>query len=145
MTQFRSGPSRRTFVFGLTAISLPVLLARIGVHRCRWMSLLPRLESVRLACTLVDASTGSRHSAARVGRHYLRMVPKERNINALLTLIQRGLPDTECLMQDRNIDGIRGAIAQSIENDFACGRVCQVNGWIMSRTEARIAGVAAMI
>ena len=145
MIQFPSIPSRRAVVFGLVAISLPVFPAIAGVHLCRGMSSLSRLESRRLACTLVDASTGSRHSAARVGRHYLRMVPKEQNINALLALIQQGLPDTGRLTPDRNAEEICGAIAQSIEHDFACGRICQVKGWILSRTEARITGLAAML
>jgi hypothetical protein len=73
------------------------------------------------------------------------MVPEERNINVLLALIQNELSDTKSPMQDRNIDDIHGVIAQSIENDFAYGRICCVKGWILSRTEARIAGLAAMI
>ena len=144
MTQFRF-PSRRAVVFGLTAISLPVLPAITSIYQCLWMPSPSKLQPRRLARKLVDARTGARRSAARIGRRYLRTVPEEQNINSLLALIQKELSDTRSLAQGSNIDDIHGAIAKSIENDFACGRICHVNGWILSRTEARIAGLAAMI
>ena len=145
MTQFRSVPSRRAVVFGLTAISLPVLPIIASVYQCRWMSSPSRRQSRRLARKLVDAGASSRRSAARIGRQYLHMVPEEKNINSLLALIERQLLDRKSFVQGRSIDDIQDAIAKTIEKDFACGRICQVKGWILSRTEARIAGLAAMI
>lgn len=145
MTRFRWVPTRRAVLVGLTANSLPVLPALAGVEQSQWTLSSSRLKSRRLAYTLVDAGMRSRHSAARVGRYYLRMIPEEENINALLALVQKELSDTKNLMQDRDLEDIHGAISKCIANDFARERVCCVKGWILSRTEARIAGLAAML
>ncbi len=87
----------------------------------------------------------SRRSAARVGRHYLRMVPEERSIDTLLALIQQRLSDPDNLMKDTSVEQIRAEIARGVREDFACGRTSRVQGWVLARTEARLAALAALV
>jgi hypothetical protein len=143
VTQFRSIPSRRAVVFGLTTILFSVFPAVVGIYFDRRMFPLSKLHSRWLTGTFVNASTSFRQSVARIGRHYLRMVPGEKNIDVLLALILKKLPD-EGPMRNRNGDDVSDPVAKSIKDDFESGRIFQVKGWVLSRTEARLAGLASM-
>lgn len=94
---------------------------------------------------LVVATTSAPHSAARVGGHYLRMVPGERSIDTLVALVLQGLADPDSLMQAADPDRIRSAILGSVRDDFAHGRVARVEGWVLSHTEARLAALAVLV
>jgi hypothetical protein len=94
---------------------------------------------------LVAATTSSPHSAARVGRHYLVMTPKEESIDTLLTLVLQRLPDPDRLMQVGDLDRIRSEVLRSVRDDFADGQMARVQGWRLSRTEARLAALAVLV
>jgi hypothetical protein len=134
-----------TAIFGLAAILLPGLPAMSGSLRLGSASFEFTRQSRQVARTLVGATHDSRRSAARLGRHYLRIAPNEQNIETLLALIEQELPESQRLSQIRITDDIRIAISQSIRNDFARGRISKINGWMLSRTEARVAALAALI
>jgi hypothetical protein len=39
---------------------------------------------------------------------------------------------------------LRRAVARSVQDDFAHGRVARVQGWVLARTEARLAALVAL-
>jgi hypothetical protein len=79
-----------------------------------------------------------RRSAARVGRAFLARHPAEADEAALIGFLARGMdPEgTRSAAQHRLRDRVRA--------DFARGDTVQVQGWILSLTEARLYALAAM-
>lgn len=138
-------PSRRAVVLGLLASMWPlsgVSGAPLWLHRRFSRS---STEGRRRAKTLVAASACRRRSAVRVGARYLRMVPEERNVDALVALILQRLPDPERLMNEASSEQIRSAIALSVRDDFGQARIARLQGWTLSQTEARLAALATLI
>lgn len=145
MTSFSPAPSRRAAVFGLLAAALTAGLSGRGwVHLRRLRSPYAAETYRRARALLVAAHAGSYESAASIGRHYLRSMPEERNIDTLLALIDRTLADDGLATCDSDAGSTTRAIARSIRNDFADGRIVSVQGWMLSRTEARIGALAAL-
>lgn len=82
------------------------------------------------------SSGRTERAAARVGRAYLRRHPEEAR-TAELRRHLRELP----LDAPREL----GSRARTrIREDFACGQVVQVEGWLLSRTEVRLCALAAL-
>ncbi len=77
--------------------------------------------------------------ASSIGRTYLQCVPEEANFEFIrsqtLAIHPAGMPNAEQvgrMLQDR------------IRSDFATGETVEVDGWILSRTEARLCALAAL-
>lgn len=68
-------------------------------------------------------------SAVWFGERYLRRHPEE----------QHRLASTDAAC--RSSEG-RRHLARAVREDFASGRVAQVEGWVLARTEARLCGLA---
>lgn len=68
-------------------------------------------------------------SAAWLGERYLRRHPEERH----------RLSSTDAAR--RSLEG-RRQLGRAIREDFAAGRVAQVEGWVLARTEARLCALA---
>ena len=88
------------------------------------------------------ALPGDWRRAAQVGRAYLRLVPEEGDLERLVTLIAEQVPDFATRAPDAA--ELRRGVARSVQEDFANGRVTRVQGWVLSRTEARLAALAAL-
>jgi hypothetical protein len=88
---------------------------------------------------------GDPAAAARLGQTYLTAHPEVQTADALLNGIERALlqRDAEALEQ---MDGHRviTAIKERVASEYAHGDVESVAGWILSVTEARLYGLAAM-
>ena len=81
-------------------------------------------------------------SAAAVGREYLRLVPEERDGARLR---QRILADCrETMAAGRPPRRLRAAVMARQRLDFEAGRTVRIEGWVLSRTEARLCGLAAL-
>ena len=73
-----------------------------------------------------------RESAAIVGEYYLDTRPQERDVGVLVS----------CIKGRRK--NLRDLLHASIKTDFDRGQVVQVNGWVLSETEARLCALAAL-
>ena len=72
-------------------------------------------------------------AAANVGRRYLRAHPEDREFGDVAALLARS-------MGGDALAGIRRAVAR----DFRTQRVVVVDGWVLSRTEARLCAHLAL-
>jgi hypothetical protein len=77
-------------------------------------------------------------SARAIGRAYLRQAPEEADAARLLALIHPG--DCAALSASE----LRRAVAARQRADFAAGRTVLLDGWVLSRTEARLCALAAV-
>jgi hypothetical protein len=87
-----------------------------------------RADGTTAAATTDDA-------IARIGRAYLRLVPREANEAKLVAALPAGFSATGSdwsALQDR------------ITADYAAGRVVAIDGWRLSRTSARAAALSVL-
>jgi hypothetical protein len=84
-------------------------------------------------------------AAAAVGRAYLVAHADECDAGYLAHQIMERLHGAG--EDTTRADGtcLRRAIAVEIRRDFTMGRVVSVDGWILSQTEARLCGLAALL
>ncbi len=73
--------------------------------------------------------------ARRLGRAYLDGLGEPPEAAVLAGLIWRDLPPGSTL---------RARVAALVRQDFARGELACVEGWLLSRTEARLCGLAAL-
>jgi hypothetical protein len=81
-------------------------------------------------------------SAVVIGSAYLRSTPDEREPGRLADLIA-----SRCGEGVFDLDGeaLRRCLGRRTRQDFADGRVVTIHGWMLSVTEARICGLAALV
>ncbi|HEX6142694.1 MAG TPA: hypothetical protein VFZ01_08255 [Geminicoccaceae bacterium] len=80
-----------------------------------------------------------RASAARVGAAYLAGHDGEQDVERLVAALNRGLDDRS---PERR--RLRAALDRRIRADFAESETVRVQGWVLSRTEARLCALAAL-
>lgn len=101
----------------------------------------PRTLSTALGLAGADPDQGTllrqlvphRSSAARLGRLYLATAPQEADPSRLAALILEGSPSVS-----------PRSLASRFSADFAAGRTVRLDGWVMSRSEARLCALAAL-
>jgi hypothetical protein len=76
-------------------------------------------------------------SARRVGQLYLQTAPEDADRDRLLADL---FPRLEPQAGDR-----RDSFAACCRQDFADGATVRVDGWVLSRTEARLCALAALV
>jgi hypothetical protein len=74
--------------------------------------------------------------AAPIGRRYLAMTPAERDPALLASRIA-------ARVSGKGTD-FPAAVASAVSRDFESGNVVTIDGWMLSRTEAQICGLASM-
>jgi hypothetical protein len=81
-------------------------------------------------------------SALVVGREYLRAHPEERDASRLAEALgsRRGVRALDCTGP-----ALRRALDRRSRRDYAEGDVVVLRGWMLSRTEARLCGLAALL
>ncbi len=84
-------------------------------------------------------------SAAAVGRAYLAAHPGEAGVDRLAGELEAALRRSGCEPNHADLATLRVATAQQIKEDFAQSRVVQVQGWVLSLSEARLCGLAALL
>lgn len=83
-------------------------------------------------------------SAAVVGAAFLRQHPAEADARYLGTTVAADLRCRGCDPLRASRTRVRRAISEQVREDFAHGRVVEVDGWVLSATEARLYGLAAL-
>jgi hypothetical protein len=86
------------------------------------------------AATVAETAARLGADAAEVGRRYLESNGSEANCELLADLVAANL--------DRHAGEVPEQMAMAASEDFRCGRVVTVDGWLLSRTEARICAIA---
>jgi hypothetical protein len=90
------------------------------------------------------AMLGRPESAAAVGRAFLAGHPAEADRSRLTARLERTLRGQGCDPAHDRSERLRAALAREIRADFAGARVVRVGGWVLSETEARLCGLAAL-
>ena len=80
-----------------------------------------------------------REAAATVGHAYLFEHPGERQTETLLALLGDGNS------QDLRGKDLATWLRRRQIDDFAAGHTVELNGWILSETEARLCALAALL
>jgi hypothetical protein len=134
--------SRRGFLAAtIAAAALPLLSSVPWLARAADTLSRPGANvSVHLADLLA-----SRTSAAVVGLAYLDVCPAERHPDFLLDLIAADLDIGGVPLQSLGPERIRALVGAQVQRDFALARTVEIDGWVLSRTEARLCALCALI
>lgn len=128
--------SRRSLLKRLALVvlagALPAGLRAQNADR-RW-----RPPSARLTRCLSDPQ-----SAAVLGARYLARMPEEADRELLARLIA-GARRRALRLARADTRRLRALLARQQRADFACGRTVCLDGWVLSRTEARLCALAAL-
>jgi hypothetical protein len=95
------------------------------------------------ARAMLDALFSDRRSAAAVGAGCLPAAPQARPSPAALVraiLPRPALASARCVAPSR----LAAALRAQIRRDFARGEIVAIDGWLLSRTEARLYALAAI-
>lgn len=118
-------------LLALRSMPLPGRLAPAGT---------PAFPAARLATLFAHAP-----STHAIGRVYLRQVPAEGDVPTLARLIAASLSTGPAALARMSDAALRHGIAQRIRQDFADGRIVDVDGWLLSVTEARLYAVTTLV
>lgn len=133
--------NRRGFIRNAVAV-LGLCIVPSGAHAVgrRAKNQATRMLGERMASFL-----SPRPSAAFVGRTYLRGIPPEhRSIEHLMHEVCFRHCATSALC-DLDVEDLHTCLGTWIADDFHSGSVAMVEGWMLSRTEAALAGLAATL
>lgn len=84
-----------------------------------------------------------KRSARAIGKAYLELEPKEADTTYLVKAICGSGLDLKRAFLVRDDVLLRTAIANRIRHDFIKRRTVMIDGWLLSRTEARICALHA--
>lgn len=98
-----------------------------------------------LSTKLVDLFH-NKNSARAIGLEYLRIAPAlERHPRELTRLICSHWQEREKQIDHADIGRLKQILMDQQREDFANGRIVNVQGWILSETEARLCALAALV
>lgn len=83
------------------------------------------------------------HSAAFIGERYLATHRETPDASVLAARVAGDLRHY-LRLSGAGSDGLRALLAAQQKEDFAAGRTVNVEGWILSLTEARLCAIAAL-
>lgn len=118
-----------------------VLAAAIGVLPAS-LRRTPRAQTHVLAPRLL-ACLSRRTSARLLGERYLLEAPQETDAALIATRIAGSARRARALAT-MDTSSLRRLLAEQQRRDFAAGRTVNVNGWVLSRTEAQLCALAAI-
>jgi hypothetical protein len=130
--------SRRRFLASAAATGV----GAAGVALRPWRAVVRFVDPTtagRLAGVFAD-----RASAAALGRRYLRAHPAAASVDRLCDGVVARLADGRRAIAEADEDGLRRLLAGAVREDFASDRVIDVDGWVLSATEARLYALAAL-
>lgn len=132
--------TRRTFLLS-ALLSLPA--GAFGAQRYSLANTEPEpcVEPRWLRETVADQK-----SAARIGRAYLDAHPEYRQCHMLITDIERTLKRHDASVFP-TADAVQtaSALQRLVRREYVRGEVVSVAGWVLSKTEARLYALVAMI
>ncbi|MEX2203015.1 MAG: hypothetical protein WD965_02890 [Actinomycetota bacterium] len=91
------------------------------------------------------AILGHPESARAVGRAYLASTSTDASASRLVDQISRGLAGSRSKIEETTDTELRELLVARIVADFSEGLVVEVDGWILSSTEARLCALAALV
>lgn len=134
-TDNRQNLSRRHFI-----LSVLSGLAAVTLEGCGSLTAKNPLV-LRLSQTIGDAD-----ASKYFGHLYLQHFPEEAEIEQLLERIDAGLiGEFDQGMQSENPQLLAEYLDKQVRSDYRDGEVVQVDGWLLSRTEARIYACFALL
>jgi hypothetical protein len=83
--------------------------------------------------------------AAWLGRQYLKCMPGEADIYFLLRSLTCNSKVHSNAMRNLDIQSLRRYLNTKQCEEYDSGRIFNLNGWILSRSEARIYALAALV
>ena len=125
---------RRQFLAGAGGLGAALLVRSAG----HWFPRSGDIDGVRLAGLLE-----STESAGAVGAEYLRVVPAENTADVLTARLIGGLPAERATLRRATDGELRQVLAVSAREDFLAGRTIELDGWVVSLTEARLCAITA--
>lgn len=87
----------------------------------------------------------SRDSAAVIGQAYLRQIPEAVDAAGLYADILQSLGLTDYAVASMSLREIHRRLRDRVRADFAAGLTVKLDGWILSRTEARVSALVALV
>jgi hypothetical protein len=108
----------------------------------------PRFEGrpeLRFAMDLIRATIPHRRSAARLGATYLLSAPDEHDLDRLLDILKTRDSGIEDLINAGRSEVVSSTFHRRIAADFERGDVVEVDGWVLSLTEVRLAALAHVV
>ncbi|HEX6383133.1 MAG TPA: hypothetical protein VF177_00550 [Anaerolineae bacterium] len=85
-----------------------------------------------------------KESAKVIGQAYLQAIPAEADVQTLTDLIAASLAGDQELVKTSTAE-LRPILERQMRQDFDQGRVANVEGWLLSETEARLCALAALV
>lgn len=82
--------------------------------------------------------------AARLGRRYLALAPAEADRRRLLDALSKDHAGLAVASRTGADGEIRGVVGGCRQRDFVAGNTVTIDGWILSRTEARLCALVAL-
>jgi hypothetical protein len=138
MTERSGGMTRRHFLIVSAAFAAPLLVRR------PWEMLDPLRIGSNATAERLAALLRRPDSARIIGQAFLR-VSSERTTTALVSGIVASLPGGPRAIADSADEAdVRELLVERIRRDFAEEVVVELDGWIVSRTEARLCGIVAL-
>jgi hypothetical protein len=132
--------TRRNFLGTLFFLGAAVLLRRAdalvttdGSHAEHWLS------------SKLANFFHNKESARAIGLAYLRIVPAEANARQITRLICSSWEQRYDEMAHADAAKIKTILLRQQREDFEKGRIVNVQGWILSQTEARLCALAALV
>lgn len=104
-----------------------------------WWNAVSRQEPAELARAVLNALAphGDRGALSSIGARYIACHPKEADLQRLCRVLVGDLRPSD--------PELRRSVTSRIRADFASKDVAQVDGWILSKTEARICALASLV
>jgi hypothetical protein len=130
---------RRLFIVTALGLTATTLAVRLGLKREAIHD-----DSATDAQRLLRAFS-NHESAAELGRAYLATAPREGSPTVLVELITAKLPAGSAELRTADDGQIRSLLAQQVKEDFSSGNSVAVDGWIISKTEARLCALATLL
>lgn len=127
--------TRRQFLIGL-ALVFAVSFRRSRSSGTTRGELLP----ARLKRVIVFDS----NSASAIFGAFLEQAPAERDLKHLVSSVIGEDAAWPASIESLSDAQLRHRIMQRIRDDFGCGNTVQLDGWVLSRTEARLCGIIAL-
>jgi hypothetical protein len=129
---------RRRIIHGIMALTALSASAGRALGRC-----LTPASPVELLASRLSGLAGGGWSAGVIGKAYLATAPDEADKAMLVALLCPGAPSCYPELLALDEPAFRSWIARRHRADFEEGRTVCVDGWILSRTEARLCALAA--
>ncbi len=127
---------RRTFLISLAG-SIGLLASARGVVAL----LAPHEDASSAADALLSGRFGSSPATRRIGRAYLAAVPSESDPRTLRSALSPSGQDPDEWWGTIDVESLSATVRTDVRQDFAIGQTWTMDGWVLSRTEGRLAAL----